>query len=77
MDGFVALSHPLASKVGWMNINNISSALFSLPIGFIVIWLVSLVSRKPSAEVAAMVDEARRPKGETILKDKDAAVVAH
>jgi cation/acetate symporter len=76
-NGPVLISNPLASKVGWMNINNISSALFSLPIGFAVIWLVSLVTRKPSEEVTKMVDEARRPRGGTILKDKDAAVMAH
>jgi cation/acetate symporter len=76
-NGPVLISNPLASKVGWMNINNISSALFSLPLGFIVIVLVSMVSRKPSPEVIAMVDEARRPRGETIFKDKDAAVAAH
>jgi cation/acetate symporter len=77
MDWFVPVNHPLASRVGWFNINNISSALFSLPLGFIVIFLVSLVTKKPSPEVMAMVDEARRPKGDVIYKDKDAAVMAH
>ena len=76
-DGPVLITNPLASKVGWMNINNISSALFSLPIGFAVIWLVSLFSSKPSPEVSRMVDEARRPRGQMILQDKDAAVIAH
>jgi cation/acetate symporter len=77
LQGPVLASHPLASRVGWFNINNISSALFSLPIGMLTIWLVSLVTRKPSPEVMAMVDEARRPRGEAILRDKDAAVIAH
>jgi Na+(H+)/acetate symporter ActP len=74
-DGPVLASNPLASRVGWFNINNISSALFSLPIGFLTIILVSMFTRKPSEEVQAMVDEARRPKGGTIMRDADAAVV--
>jgi Na+(H+)/acetate symporter ActP len=74
-DGPVLLSNPLASRVGWFNINNISSALFSLPLGFITIVLVSLVTKKPSQEVQDMVDEARKPKGDVIYKDKDAVVV--
>ena len=75
-DGPVLISNPLASRVGWFNINNISSALFSLPIGMATIWIVSMFSKAPSAEVKAMVDEARRPKGEAIYKDTG-AVVAH
>jgi cation/acetate symporter len=67
-------THPLASKVGWFGVNNISSALFSLPIGFLVIWVVSLLTPAPSREVQEMVDITRRPRGETILKDKDAFV---
>jgi cation/acetate symporter len=74
--GPVLISNPLASRVGWFNINNISSALFSLPIGMATIWIVSMFTRAPSPEVKAMVDEARRPKGETIYKDTG-AVVAH
>jgi cation/acetate symporter len=74
-DTWVALSHPMASKVGWFNINNISSALFSLPIGFLTIIIVSLMTAAPRQETMDMVDEARKPKGDTILKDKDAVVV--
>ena len=73
-NGPVLISNPLASRVGWFNINNISSALFSLPIGMATIWIVSKFSQAPSAEVSAMVDEARRPKGEQIYKESGAAV---
>ena len=74
--GPVLISNPLASRVGWFNINNISSALFSLPLGMATIWIVSMFSKAPSPEVKAMVDEARRPKGEQIYKETG-AVVAH
>jgi cation/acetate symporter len=77
LQGPVLINHPLASRVGWMNMNNISSAIFSLPIGMLTIFLVSLVTRKPSAEVQAMVDEARKPKGGAIYRDTDASVVSH
>ena len=75
-DGPVLLSNPLASRVGWFNINNISSALFSLPLGLLTIWIVSMFTRKPAEDVMKMVDEARRPKGEAIYKDTG-AVVSH
>ncbi|MDX2203582.1 MAG: sodium:solute symporter family protein [Hyphomicrobiaceae bacterium] len=74
-DGWVTLSHPMASKVGWFNINNISSGLFSLPAGFLTIIIVSLMTKAPRQETMDMVDEARRPKGEMILQDKGAVVV--
>jgi cation/acetate symporter len=77
MEHWVTLAHPMASKVGWFNVNNISSALFSLPAGFITIWIVSLLTAAPSKEVQDMVDATRRPRGETILRDKDAALPAH
>jgi len=77
MESWVTLAHPMASKVGWFGVNNISSGLFSIPVGFITIWIVSLLTPAPSQAVMDMVDATRRPKGEMILKDKDAAVVAH
>jgi cation/acetate symporter len=74
---WVPLSHPLASRVGWMNINNISSALFSLPIGFLTIIVVSLLTPRPSQAMYDLIDEIRRPRGETLMKDKDTVIVAH
>ncbi len=77
MDTWVLLSHPMASKVGWMNVNNISSALFSLPIGFLTIIVVSLMTTAPSQAMSDMIDRVRRPKGDSVMQDKDAAVAAH
>jgi cation/acetate symporter len=75
MDGWVTLAHPLASKVGWLNVNNISSALFSLPAGFLTIIVVSLMTRKPSQEMYDLIDQIRRPRGGVIMQDKDAVVI--
>ena len=77
MERWVLGSHPLASKVGWMNINNISSALFSLPVGFLTIIVVSLMTKAPSQEMMDIIDEIRRPRGDTIMQEKDDAVAAH
>jgi cation/acetate symporter len=60
----------LASKVGWFNVNNISSALFGLPAGFLVMWLVSLVTPAPSKEMQDFIDEVRKPRGNTLMQEK-------
>jgi len=74
MDTWVALTgpnaHPLANRVGWFNLNNINCGLLGMPLGFLVIWLVSLVTREPSREMQAYIDEIRKPRGDTILQEK-------
>ena len=62
----------LASKVGWININNISSAIFGLPLGTAVMIVVSLLTPAPSREMQDFIDEVRRPRGDTIMKEKTA-----
>jgi len=62
----------LASKVGWFNINNISSAIFGLPLGAIVMIVVSLLTPAPSREMQDFIDEVRRPRGEAMMKEKAA-----
>jgi cation/acetate symporter len=70
MEGWVTLAHPLASKVGWFNINNISAGAFGLPAGFLVMIVVSLITPAPSKEMQDFVDACRRPKGKTIMEEK-------
>jgi cation/acetate symporter len=70
MDGWVTLAHPLASKVGWFNINNISAAAFGLPVGFGVMILVSLMTPAPSKEMQDFIDSCRRPRGRTLMAEK-------
>jgi cation/acetate symporter len=71
MDSWVALSHPMASKVGWFGITNIAAGLIGMPIGFALIYIVSLMGKEPSKEMQAYVDEIRKPRGRTILQEKD------
>jgi cation/acetate symporter len=54
----------------WFGVKNISAALFSLPLGFLIIWAVSLVTPGPSVEMRAFIDEIRRPRGQAIFQEK-------
>jgi cation/acetate symporter len=63
-------TNPLANRVGWFDLNNINCGLLGMPLGFLVMWLVSLVSKEPSAEMQALVDEIRKPRGRTVLEEK-------
>jgi cation/acetate symporter len=70
MESWVTLAHPLANKVGWFNLNNINCGLLGMPLGFLVIWIVSLMTPEPSKEMQAYIDEIRKPRGDTILQEK-------
>jgi cation/acetate symporter len=70
METFPTLAHPLANKVGWFNLNNIACGLLGLPVGFAVIYIVSLMGKEPSKEMQAYVDEIRKPRGRTVLEEK-------
>jgi cation/acetate symporter len=70
MENFPTLAHPLANKVGWFNLNNINCGLLGMPLGFLVIILVSLLGKEPSREMQAYVDEIRKPRGRTVLEEK-------
>jgi cation/acetate symporter len=70
MEAWPTLAHPLANKVGWFNLNNIACGLLGMPFGFLVIYVVSLMTPEPSKEMQAYVDEIRKPRGGTVLKEK-------
>jgi len=70
MESWPTLAHPLANKVGWFNLNNINCGLLGMPLGFLVIWAVSLITPEPSKEMQAYIDEIRKPRGDTILQEK-------
>jgi cation/acetate symporter len=70
MEHWPTLAHPLANKVGWFNLNNISCGLLGMPLGFLVIYVVSLMTKPPSAEMQAFIDEIRKPRGQTVLQEK-------
>jgi cation/acetate symporter len=63
-------ANPLANKVGWFDLNNINCGLLGMPLGFLVMILVSLVGKEPAKEMQALVDEIRTPRGRTVLEEK-------
>ncbi len=63
-------ANPLANKVGWFDLNNINCGLLGMPLGFLVIYVVSLMGKAPSREMQAFIDEIRKPRGRTVLEEK-------
>jgi cation/acetate symporter len=47
----------------WWGIRTISSGLFGIPLGFIVIYVVSRLTAPPSQEIQDFVESVRIPKG--------------
>src|SRR2546425_5601663 len=63
-------ANPMANRVGWFDLNNINCGLLGMPLGFLVIYVVSLMTKAPSAEMAAFIDEIRKPRGRTVLEEE-------
>src|SRR5215210_5451262 len=63
-------ANPMANKVGWFDLNNINCGLLGMPLGFLVIYVVSLMTKEPSREMQAFIDEIRKPRGRTVLEEK-------
>jgi cation/acetate symporter len=63
-------TNPLANKVGWFDLNNINCGLLGMPLGFLVMIVVSLLGKPPPMEMQALVDEIRKPRGKTVLDEK-------
>jgi cation/acetate symporter len=61
----------------WWGIRNISSALFGLPLGFLVMIVVSLITKAPSQELQDFIDEIRRPKGDVLMDEKGNVSLGH
>ena len=64
-------ANPMANRVGWFDLNNINCGLLGMPLGFLVIYLVSLMGKAPPQEMQDLIDEIRKPRGKTILEDKN------
>ena len=41
-----------------------------MPLGFLVMIVVSLMGKPPPTEMQALVDEIRKPRGKTVLEEK-------
>jgi cation/acetate symporter len=63
-------ANPLQSRVGWFGLNNINCGLLGMPLGFLIMYVVSLMGKEPSREMQAYIDEIRKPRGRTVLEEK-------
>ncbi len=72
---WTALDKHAQGIASWYGVKNISAALFGLPIGFVTIILVSLMTPAPSRKVQEMVDATRRPSGDLIMSEKGSGMV--
>jgi cation/acetate symporter len=67
--------------VSWFGTQTIASAIFGLPVGFLTIWIVSLMTAPPPKEVQDLVTSVRYPKsGQSTKGDplgRDVPVTAH
>ena len=68
--GWVAINHPLASKVGYFNVANISAGLFGMPIGFLTMYIVSKFTTAPTKELQDFIDQIRQPRGAAVMAEK-------
>ena len=56
--------------VSWFGTQTIASAVFGLPVGFVTIWIVSLLTKAPPEPVQDLVASVRYPKsGQAITSD--------
>jgi cation/acetate symporter len=63
-------ANPMANRVGWFDLNNINCGLLGMPLGFLVMIVVSLMGKPPPKEMQDLVDEIRKPRGKTVLEEK-------
>jgi cation/acetate symporter len=60
------------SMANWFGVKNISSAAFGLPVGFLTMIVVSLLTKAPSKAMQDFIEEVRVPKGKAMMEEKTA-----
>jgi len=63
--------------VSWFGTQTIASAIFGLPVGFVVIWIVSLMTAPPPQEVQDLVVSVRYPKSASSRREVKGFAPAH
>lgn len=56
-----------ANQIRWFGVAPISAGVFGVPVGFLVIYVVSLFTKPPSEEMQDFVDKLRYPKGGAMM----------
>jgi cation/acetate symporter len=69
---WTALDKHAQTIANWWGVKNLSAAAFGLPVGFVVMVLVSMFTKEPSRELQDFIEEIRIPKGKTVMEEKTA-----
>ena len=72
-----ALDTHAQTIANWFGVRNISSALFGLPVGFVVMIAVSLLTKAPSKAMQDFIDEIRKPKGKELMEGGNLVTEIH
>jgi cation/acetate symporter len=48
--------------LSWLGTSTVASGIFGIPVGFLTIWIVSVVTDEPAKEVQALVESIRTPR---------------
>jgi len=56
-----------ANQIRWFGVAPISAGVFGVPVAFVVIYVVSLITKAPSEEMQDFVDKLRYPKGGAMI----------
>jgi cation/acetate symporter len=67
---WAALDKHAQTMANWWGIKNLSAAAFGLPVGFLTMIIVSRLTKEPSAEMQAFIEELRVPRGKTMMEEK-------
>jgi cation/acetate symporter len=65
-----ALDKHAQTIANWWGVKNLSAAAFGLPVGFVVMYVVSKLTQEPSLEMQNFIEEIRIPSGKTIMEEK-------
>lgn len=69
---WTALDNFAQTIASWGGVKNLSAAAYGLPAGFIVMVVVSLLTKAPAKEMQDFIDELRIPRGNTLMEEKTA-----
>lgn len=54
-------AHALSNRVGWLDIQPISAAVFGVPTALVTTWVLSLLAPRPSGYMAQAIEHLRNP----------------
>lgn len=69
---WTALDKHAQTIANWWGVKNLSAAAFGLPVGFVVMIVVSKLTKEPSHEMQEFIEELRVPRGKTLMEEKAA-----